>query len=199
MSWNPAAIIQPFPNLYPFNGDFEFSDKLIELIKRYDLKWVIETGTSNGNSTRQLATMFSQVYTIELNRAQYEVTTPFLKQFPNTTAYCGHSGKMLSQLLQDLKLTGNGAFYLDAHWYNDWPLLDELKAISNSNVKGHSLIIIDDMDIPGIVEGDKYGNRVLNLEYVKEDLLKTGVVNYEYHIPKLPQFRGKLVAKPWLD
>ena len=44
------------------------------------------------------------------------------------------------------------------------------------------------------VEGDCYGDRVLNIDYVKEDLL---AVNYEYYSPKVPQYRGKLIAKSW--
>ena len=195
--WTPPHVIHPFPNPWPFNGDFPFKEKLRGLVKEHDLKWVIETGTSCGNSTKALSELFDKVYTIEVNKDQYDVTLPMLKSLGNVTAYHGHSGKILGSIIKNLDLKGNGAFYLDAHWYDSWPLLDELNAIAESDVKGRCMIMIDDFDIPGVVEGDKYKDQVLNLAYVKEDLMKTGATNYEFHEPELPQFRGKLISKPW--
>lgn len=197
MSWNPETVIPWFPIAYPWNGDSDFGRKIDSLVKQHNLKWAVETGTSCANTTRALANMFDKVYTIEINKAQYDSTTPHLKQFPNVVPYLGNSGQMLGSLLANLNLKGNGMFYLDSHWYDDFPLLTELKAIAESNVTGRCLVVIDDIDIPPNIAGDKYGDQVLNLDYVRDDLFKTGAVNYEYHIPKLTQYRGKLIAKPW--
>jgi predicted O-methyltransferase YrrM len=194
--WNPQQVIPWFQVPYSWNGDKKFEEIVAGLIKEHDLKWVFETGTSCGNTTRAMARMFEKVYTIEVNENQYNTITPHLKDFANVTAFLGDSGRDLGMLIESLNLDGKGMFYLDSHWFDDFPLLKELDAISKSSVNGKAVIVIDDIEIPGVVEGDKYGDVVLNLEYIEPHLKNTGVVSWQYHFPELPQYRGKLIALP---
>lgn len=77
----------------------------------------------------------------------------------------------------------NILFYLDAHWEDYWPLLDELKTIKKYNLSD-SKIIIHDFYVPGFTkevindEGeeiyhwgcDRYGPIQLDFDYVKESI-----------------------------
>ncbi len=64
-------------------------------------------------------------------------------------------------------------FYLDAHWYNYWPLLNEINAISE-HFKDNCIIIIDDFLVPGRPEltFDTYKGTPNSLEFIKESLPK---------------------------
>ena len=196
MTWNPHQVIPWFRVPYSWNGDAKFEQVVSDLIKEYDLKWVFETGTSCGNTTRAMSRMFEKVYTIEVNKTQYEATTPNFRDYPNVSAFLGDSGSELSKYIESLDLNGNGMFYLDSHWFDDFPLLKELNAIANSRLNGKVVIAIDDIEIPNVVDGDKYGDVVLNIDYIESHLKKTGIVEWKYHVPDLPQYRGKLIALP---
>jgi hypothetical protein len=59
-------------------------------------------------------------------------------------------------------------YFLDAHWQEYWPLLDEIKAIRRET----GVIVIHDMKVPGRPElgFDSYGGKALAYEYVREAL-----------------------------
>lgn len=83
----------------------------------------------------------------------------------------------------------NLLFYLDAHWEEYWPLLDELKTIKKYNLSD-SKIIIHDFYVPGFSErvindeGEEifiWGyDRNLDFDYVKESLfaINPGMLSY---------------------
>jgi hypothetical protein len=89
-------------------------------------------------------------------------------------------------------------FYLDAHWYEYWPLLDEIKIISKSH-KDQCILVVDDCQVPGRsdIDYDEYKGIPCSYEYVKE-ALDDCFTKYDYHylIPRDPNRRAKLVAIP---
>lgn len=93
----------------------------------------------------------------------------------------GSSEKVLRELLEDKAITIPGPYCLfaDAHWNSYWPLLDELKVISDLGLS-ETVIIIHDFKVPGKPWGyDNHGGVELDIDYVRESLLK---INPNYKI-----------------
>lgn len=96
--------------------------------------------------------------------------------------FLGSSPEVLRELLLNkdyARPTGPYCYYLDSHWGNYWPLLDELKVIADSGTRD-SVIIIHDFKVPGKPWGyDNHGGVDLDINYVRESLLK---INPNYKI-----------------
>lgn len=124
------------------------------LIEKYDIPYMVETGTANGDSARLAATLFKKVITIELIRDRPEV-----ENAPDNIEFLfGDSAELLKKVVTELlvlkTLSGEQKyviFYLDAHYsdekpnetdYPECPLLEEIKIISAHGYE--SIIIIDD-------------------------------------------------------
>lgn len=123
------------------------------LVDNYDIPYLIETGTANGDSARLAATMFKKVWTTELVKDRAET-----KEAPqNVTFLEGDSAELLPKIIEELiKLKDKKEhqyvlFYLDAHYsgdvpnesdYPECPVLEEIKAIAEYG--GDAIVIIDD-------------------------------------------------------
>lgn len=89
-----------------------------DLIEKYDVPFFVETGSASGDSARIAATMFKEVWTIELLEAAGESTDTvhFLE---------GDSAEFLPEIISEIKEKGlknqRTIFYLDAHYCGDTP------------------------------------------------------------------------------
>ncbi len=123
------------------------------LLDKYEINYLVETGTANGDSARAAAKLFKKVWTIELIEDRQEK-----KDSPdNITWLVGDSTKLLPDIISELlELRDNSKrnwvlFYLDAHYsgdtenesgYPECPVLEEIKCIETYGYE--SIIIIDD-------------------------------------------------------
>jgi hypothetical protein len=123
------------------------------LLDKYDIPFMVETGTANAESTRLSATMFRKVWTIELIDGRTET-----KDAPDNISFLvGDSTYLLPPIIEELlSLRGNKErqfvlFYLDAHYsdivpnesdYPECPVLDEIKCVAEYGED--AIIIIDD-------------------------------------------------------
>jgi hypothetical protein len=146
-----------------------------DLKEKYKLEAALETGTWLGNTTKFLSCIFDRVYSFEIDAVFFNAASQNLASFKNTRLFFGNSGTFLLPLLKK-KLQGKRLFcYLDAHWYNDWPLLDEIRQISQTH-KDNCILMIDDIKVPGRpdIQYDSYSQNGINLEcsleYVKKEL-----------------------------
>lgn len=180
-----------------FNSAPEIIPFFALLQKNYNIDIAIETGTFKGQTTKLFASLFKEVHTIELKEEMYREAKPKLGQFSNIQCHLGDSAVVLNYLLPPLK-DRRILFYLDAHWYNFWPLLDELDTIAK-NHKDNCIIVIDDFKVPTRPEipYDIYGNHECSFEYIKEKL-DSVFTDYEYCfvIPKNYLYAAKFVAFP---
>jgi hypothetical protein len=116
---------------------------------------------------------------------------------PNTHCYYGRSSDVLRIILPKLS-EEPVLFYLDANEYDDWSLLEELEVISRTH-KDNCVVVIDDCKvlIRSNVPFYSYKGEELSLKYVQCALNKI-FSDYEvvYLVPKNPNHRAKLVAKP---
>lgn len=156
---------------YPFSGDIHLLNKIYNFIHNHKIKSVIETGTWMGRTTQLFSMMVDNVYTIEVNEEYYKQAS-FLNDYDNIRRYLGDSAEILWEIL---RYTAKDPilFYLDAHWGDSWPLLDELKTISQYTVE-KPIIVIHDCYNPYRPEYgyDEYNGQRLDYEYVKPYLDK---------------------------
>jgi len=182
---------------YAFNYAPEMGP-LFGILKRdYKIDAAIETGTFRGGTTAFFAILFDEVHTIEISDHLLNETRNTLKNFRNIQYHLGSSDQVLKDLLPTLK-NKTLLVYLDAHWYDFWPLLDELAALSKTH-KDNCVVVIDDFKVPGRndIPYDAYGKHECSYEYVKP-LLDQLYSQYTIHyvIPKTLACRAKLVVTP---
>lgn len=153
----------------PFNDDCFLHAEIARLIGKWDVEIAVETGTNQGYSAWALSLLCPKVYTIEINREFYESAAKFFGQAVvsgEIVSLWGSSPAVLQGI--QAELTGKRVlFYLDAHWQEYWPLLDELKVISSLGVSD-PIIVIHDFEVPGRPDMgyDSYGDAKLDWEYV---------------------------------
>lgn len=177
-------------------------DKIIyqeikNLIDKFNITRVIETGTYLGWSTKVFADLVSMVDTIEVNSEYYKTAKQNLQNFSNVNIHLGDSVVMLDQLINQNET--NLLVFLDAHWAEHWPILQELNVLKNKNSK--PVICIHDFFVPGgnkirnakgdLVddpesEGSKFGydiyqNIPLDYEYIKDSLYEIFPEGFSYH------------------
>lgn len=200
---HPSAKIQShFSTMEPleycgFNSAPEIAQFIHSLKTDYAIDVAIETGTYLGETTRFLADCFNEVHTIEISDVNLNKALKALKDKDNVQAHLGSSEIVLHNLLPALK-DKRAIFYLDAHWNEFWPLLDELREIGKTH-KDNCIIVIDDFKVPGRkdLKYDKYGPHSCSYRYI-ENALSQVFTEYDYYyiIPKNAKSRAKFLAIP---
>lgn len=181
----------------PFNYAPELIPYFFYLRNRFALTTAVETGTWKAETTQCLAFLFDHVHTIEFQAPFFHNACQLLADNPNVTVHFGNSSDILPQILPSIA-PSRTLFYLDAHWFSYWPLLDELQAISVTH-QDNCVIVIDDIKVPDRPEipYDIYETDECSYEYVKDMLSKVySSYTYFYLIPLDPASRAKLVALP---
>lgn len=131
-----------------FNGQRYRKAVFQDLQNAFRFEAIIETGTYIGNTTGYMAKSSNlPVYTTELNQRFHALAKMRLQEFPNIQFTLSDSRAFLRQLAAT-EITQKKVFiYLDAHWYEDFPLREEIEIICNSWKE--FIIMIDDFQVPG--------------------------------------------------
>jgi hypothetical protein len=168
-------ILMPF-QMESFNGDHFVREEFLKLKNEFDVKNVVETGTCFGSSTIFFTQNFENVHSIEINNDYLNVAK---ERNPMANYYLGSSDQILPSILPTLN--GKTIFFLDAHWENHCPLLNELSCIATMHNK--PIIVIHDFYVPNTNLGyDSYGGQVFNYEWIKPRLdLIYGIDGYDYY------------------
>jgi predicted O-methyltransferase YrrM len=180
-----------------FNGAPEISAFISMLKNRYNIEAAVETGSQYGYTTSFLASTFDEVHTIEIVPSTYQVAQNNLRNFSNVTCHLGSSNDVLQKILPALE-SKPVLFYLDAHWEEYWPLLDEIEEISKTH-KDNCIIVIDDVRVPGRpdIGYDWNGDNECSYEYVKNKLEKIySSYDFYYLLPRRIESKAKLVVIP---
>lgn len=118
-----------------------------ELVSSIPFTSIIETGTWIGNTTGYMKKQSDlPLYTCELDKRYFALAKMRLNNFSNIFFTNDDSRNFLNTLDIDTQ-NGTCFFYLDAHWYDDLPLKEELEIISK-RFSGF-VIMIDDFKVPG--------------------------------------------------
>lgn len=150
-------------------------EELSKLVSDFKIDTIVETGTYMGWSTGILAQVCQNVISIEINEEWHRKAKELNKQHNNIRFHLGSSQAVLQEVISSN--ASNFLFFLDAHWGEYWPLLDELTVISRKKIK--PVIIIHDFFVPRTDDTskskfgyDKYDDRVLDYDYVRQHMDK---------------------------
>jgi hypothetical protein len=163
----------------PAYSDPQLLEWTINLSKKLGIETFFETGSYHGGSAKIVSDHFSTVLTVENNLTNYTLAKEALKNTENCELILGNS----PDILKEKELTSEIFFFLDAHWEDYWPLLDELKVIANKKIK--PLIAIHDFYVPDEKGGAKFGydsyrGQPLNFNYIKNSIDEIyGAESYE--------------------
>jgi hypothetical protein len=184
--------------VYAFS-DIYLLENFLLLAKKHKSTTFFETGTWHGETARDVARHINQVVTVEVNRPFYDIASKILTDIDNVTLKLGSSPVVMEDTLVENQ--EGLIFFLDAHWEQDWPLLDELRVIAEKNIK--PVIMIHDFYVPdedgnARFHFDSYNTQPLNMEYVKGALDSIyGVEGYTYfYSDKVENDSGVLYVEP---
>lgn len=132
-----------------FHGDRIYQSMMLELIGGLHVTSFVETGTYFGDSARFIAERCPAlpIFTCEVDEALATRARRRLKRFKNVQLTYGSSDVFVQHVVQNADPAGTLLLFLDAHWYDYWPLRDEISAIAEGGLK--CVIVIDDFEVPG--------------------------------------------------
>ena len=181
--------LMPFQD-QPFNGDTFVQAEFLKLKDKFNIDRVIETGSCLYSTTKWLGENFESVKTIEINEDYSKYGIHKVKDMPNVTAIVGVSSvEWLNQVASVYEsnpyIIHNflHLFFLDAHWEENCPLLEELEAISKLRTTQKPVIVIHDFKVPNQNLGyDTYNGQPFELDWIKSKLeMIYGVDGYDYY------------------
>jgi hypothetical protein len=167
--------------------DTAFNDQKIrqkmfmEIVNCFRPKAIVETGTFHGNTTEFMASIIEiPIYTAEYNKRYYAFARRRLRKFSNVEIHCGDSRDYLRKLISSGLLSNEkNFFYLDAHWYEDLPLSEEIEIIINFCPE--AIIMVDDFQVPwdqGYGFDDYGADKALTPEYIAPLIMKYNLAQF---------------------
>ena len=179
----------------PFAGDVITEYEFIKLKNKFNIKNVVETGSFVFSTTLWFCQNFDMVYTYEHNEHFYNVGVDKVRNFTNVRPFFEGSVSGL-QKLKDV-LYEPTIFFLDAHWGDICPLLDELEILSTLNIE--PIIAIHDFKTNNPELGyDSYNGNDFCFEWIKEKVEKiyTNGFDYYYNTQAVGAKRGLIYITP---
>jgi hypothetical protein len=177
----------------PFGFDIHFALEVDYLVNAYKCDAIFETGTNGGDTTEYLSKMYSEktIITSEINKNIFDLAKNRLSDRNNIILNNESSEIVLERYKDNFTMP---FYYLDAHWYDYWPLRDELNCINHGIVCVSDFILGENKD--GIYySGDSYKGVALNHQFLLEaGVTDTIYVNnhnglHNYPLPCLQQTR----------
>ena len=131
----------------PMNGQRGRQGIVRQIFRSIPVEAVVETGTFRGTTSQFLADVSGvTVYTVEAHERYFRYATKRLVDRDIRVAH-QDSRSFLRNLTQELGPESTVFFYLDAHWGEDLPLVEELEIIASNWPR--SVIMVDDFEVPG--------------------------------------------------
>ena len=165
----------------PFNGQ-EFRQRIFrELVEKMGFSAIVETGTFRGETTQYMyRTSGLPLYSAELNPRFYAYARMRLRKDSDINLYNSDSRKFLRQLINEgLFGKADVFFYLDAHWGEDLPLLEEIEIIFDKMPS--AVVMVDDFKVPwdaGYTYDDYGMGKSLTLEYLEPAITRYGLTSF---------------------
>lgn len=152
----------------PFNGQQRRQELFCEVARKLGVQSIVETGAFRGTTTEYMSSATGlEVWTTETNHESFGFCLARFVWAPRIHLRCSDSRRFLSHTVAK-RLGGRRLlFYLDAHWYEDLPLAEELGIVFS--FWPDAVVLVDDFQVP-FDDGygfDDYGpGRRLTLEYL---------------------------------
>ena len=133
----------------PFNGQTARQALFVDIIVKLQPDAIVETGTSLGATTELMSQTGLPVFTIELHPRNYGFARARFWRRQKVKLLQGDSRASLVRLFNGaLQPLSNRTifFYLDAHYYDDLPLAEEIDIIFTRCPM--AVVMIDDFEVP---------------------------------------------------
>ena len=172
-------VLMPYQSCH-LNNDSYAANEFLKLKDKFNVKKVIECGSCCGGTSKWLGENFEEVITIEINEVFRNICLQRINGLTNITSILGDSVNHLPSILKNC--TDNTILFLDDHWGEAFPLMDELKIIKQSGLK--PVIIVHDCLVPNEPKlgYDSYGGvdiSYVNMKPYLDDIY--GADGYDYH------------------
>ena len=124
----------------PFGFDITTALEFDVLIQRYQCDAIIETGCNAGDTTDYLARAYPHlaIVTCDVVDRYVDLVKRRVGFMPHTHVEKIDSPELIAKFKDDFRCP---LYYLDAHWYDAWPLERELSLIENG------VVCVDDFNI----------------------------------------------------
>lgn len=144
-----ARLLARYKFVDGFHGDRMYQALVLELAGSCGITSFVETGTQTGHTTGFMAERFRRmpIYSVEVNPDLARQARERLRRFRNVTIIEGSSEAVLRDLIERGMLGQRPLFFLDAHWYDYWPIEDEARLIA-ARLR-EAVIVVDDFEVPG--------------------------------------------------
>lgn len=129
----------------PFNGQRLRQEAVESLIANFKPDALIETGTFMGDTTRYLAENGLPVYATEIKLSFRMMTRLSVRNYSNVEVLPMDSRVAIKKLNE--RRVARPFAYLDAHWWKDLPLMEEIRLLTS--LWNDAVIVIDDIQVPG--------------------------------------------------
>ena len=162
------------------NGDTFACNEFLKLRSKFNVKKIIECGSCVGGTTKWMAENFKEVITIEINEQFRNICLQRTNGLNNVNSILGDSINHLPNILQNSK--SNIIIFLDDHWLEAFPLIDELKIIKESGLI--PIIVVHDCLVPNEPKlgYDSYNGLDISYSTMKPYLDSIyGENEYDYH------------------
>lgn len=171
--WN----LMPFQDL-PFNGDTFVQSEFLKLRDQFNIKNVVETGSCLFTTTKWFSDNFDSVYTFEIVQDFYNYGMEITADRTNINAFRCHSPDGL-KLICD-QIVDETIFFLDAHWGDACPLLEEIEQIAKFRID--PIIVIHDFKTDNPNLGfDSFKESQFDLNFVNHSLSKVYPNGFDYY------------------
>jgi len=157
------------------NGNWALDDsflkaKMKEIIEKYQITTIVETGVHYGQSTLDFSKMVDKVIAIDILQESIDEATRLVvteNKSENVTFICGNSPDVLKEIKNDIDASKT-LYFLDAHWWDIWPINDEIRSLE----KNKGVIIVHDFLVPGRPDlgFDTYKGQPFTYEFIKDAL-----------------------------
>lgn len=167
-------------NALGYEGDEFVHGEIKKLVEKFNVNLIIETGTFLGSTTKRLAE-FCPVITFEVMEENYNKAVENCRPLTNIYLHLKDSIEGLKEIFYNNPPQTSTLFFLDAHWWDACPLLDELKVIAENGIK--PVIIIHDWKVPGRPDlgFDSYKGQDFTFEWIEQSLKNIYGDNFSYH------------------
>lgn len=153
---------------YALDDNF-LKQRIKEIVDQYKITTIVETGVHMGQSTLEFANMVDKVYAIDILQESIDTAKQYVEvenKKDNVVFITGNSPEVLKQISGEFD-ANKTIFFLDAHWWDIWPINDEILSLENN--KG--IIIVHDFLVPDRQFGfDFYKDQPFDYEFIKESL-----------------------------
>ena len=127
-----GAVMQPQVTYSGFANDRMLQRMIDELNKQFPVSCFVETGSYLADTTCFMADKYPRlkILSCELNDKFYNQSRERLTGFKNVQLYQQNSPDFIKEIINSGKLGACPLFFLDAHWYDYWPLESEIELIT---------------------------------------------------------------------